>query len=245
MIASRKPLSHEARLLPRGRAFLSSRNPRPSTFKVAEWHNVVSGTQLDDNERYAQLAMAKCPRHIRFRRSCCSLLWKTGSYHPTFLKTTRPMLPLSNESTIERCLGFPPVCRLLAALLICVLFCAVPRLASAQQAAGQRWAVLIAVDDYAYANDLKFCGADQRALAERLTAAGFREDHVFLLHNEAKQTQYLPLKRNIEKQLSLVLGLVQEDDLLLLAFSGHGVHFGGTSYLCPADAMRNWKTRTR
>ncbi len=100
----------------------------------------------------------------------------------------------------------------------------------------QRWAILIGVDDYAQAQDLQYCGADQRAFRERLIKSGFDEDNVFLLHDDAKEKKYLPFKANIEKQLDLVLGLLEKDDIIVLAFSGHGLHFGGKSYICPTDA---------
>ena len=105
-----------------------------------------------------------------------------------------------------------------------------------KKAAHQRWAILIGVDDYAQAQDLQYCGADQRAFRERLIKSGFDEDNVFLLHDEAKEKKYLPFKANIEKQLDLLLGLLEKDDIVVLAFSGHGLHFGGKSYICPTDA---------
>ncbi len=98
------------------------------------------------------------------------------------------------------------------------------------------WAILIGVDDYFQAQDLKYCGADQNALAVRLKQSGFPEKQVFLLHDKATDGRYRPTKRNIEKQLQLVLGLVERGDVVLLSFSGHGLHFGGKSYLCPNDA---------
>lgn len=101
---------------------------------------------------------------------------------------------------------------------------------------GQRWAVLIGVDDYQWARKLQCCGADVSALAEQLTAAGFAKDHVFLLHDKADATRYRPTKTNVDDNLKLVLGLVEKNDLLVVAFSGHGVHLDGKSYLCPQDA---------
>jgi hypothetical protein len=57
---------------------------------------------------------------------------------------------------------------------------------SADEEAADRWAILIGVDDYVQAQDLQFAGADQRALRERLVAAGFPERHAYLLHNKAE-----------------------------------------------------------
>jgi formylglycine-generating enzyme required for sulfatase activity len=102
--------------------------------------------------------------------------------------------------------------------------------------AANPWALLIGVDDYIQAQDLKYCGKDQLAMAEQLVASGFPEDQVFVLHDNATDRKYLPFKRNIEKQLELVLGLIERGDVLILSFSGHGVHFEEESYLCPMDA---------
>lgn len=101
---------------------------------------------------------------------------------------------------------------------------------------GDRWALLIGVDDYANAQPLRFCGADQTALQEHLIACGFEQDHVFLLHDQAEENRYRPSKGNIEKQLGVILNLAAEDDLIVVAFSGHGVSLDGKSYLCPNDA---------
>ena len=48
---------------------------------------------------------------------------------------------------------------------------------------------------------------------------------------------FSPSKFNIERQLELVLGLAEENNLVLVSFSGQGVHFDGTSYRCPVDAQ--------
>jgi len=49
----------------------------------------------------------------------------------------------------------------------------------------------------------------------------------------------LPFKANIEGHLKLVLGLVEKNDVLLLAFSGHGVQLGQKAFLCPTEADLN------
>src|SRR5262249_33294443 len=46
-----------------------------------------------------------------------------------------------------------------------------------------------------------------------------------------------PTKANIERQLGLVLSLAAENDLVVVAFAGHGVHLDGASYLCPVDGQ--------
>lgn len=99
-----------------------------------------------------------------------------------------------------------------------------------------RWAVLIGINDYAHARDLRYCLADQMALKEELIRAGFDDRQVTLLHDDAKDKPLLPFKSNIEKQIELVCKLADKGDLVLLSFSGHGIHIGKTSYLCPTDA---------
>ena len=101
----------------------------------------------------------------------------------------------------------------------------------------QRWALLVGVDDYATADDLSFCGNDQRELRAKLLGCGFEDDHVFLLHDKAEDNKYRPSQRNIERELGVVLNLAEENDLVIVGFSGHGVAFDGKSYLCPSDAQ--------
>lgn len=100
----------------------------------------------------------------------------------------------------------------------------------------RRWAVLVGVDQYASAQRLNYCGADMLALRQRLLSAGFAPGRLFLLHNGATEPKYLPSKTNIELTLDLVLRAADPNDVVLLAFSGHGVHLDGTSYLCPFDS---------
>lgn len=102
----------------------------------------------------------------------------------------------------------------------------------------QQWAVLIGVDDYAEISDLQYCSSDVRGLRDRLIAAGFAADNVFLMNDGAAEQKYLPSKANIERQLEVVLKLADEEDLLLVAFCGHAIEADGKSYLCSMEARR-------
>ncbi len=99
----------------------------------------------------------------------------------------------------------------------------------------QKWAVLVGVDDYANAGKLRYCGADQRALRDRLLAAGFPGDQVVLLEDGAKESRYRPSRLNIKRQIEQVLGFAEENDVVVLGFSGHGTQIGRQSYLVPND----------
>lgn len=104
---------------------------------------------------------------------------------------------------------------------------------------GDRYALLVGIDDFANINKLQFCGNDQVALRDELIRSGFPAENVYLLHDKAEENRYRPSKGNIEHQLDVVLKLAEPNDVLVLAFSGHGVQLGKQSYLCPFDAFPN------
>ena len=104
--------------------------------------------------------------------------------------------------------------------------------------------MLIGVDDYDELGKLRYAGADQRALAEQLIAAGFPQDQVFVLNDKAAENKYRPSREHIEKQLGLVLGIVRPGDLVIVGFSGHGLQVEDKSYLCPSDTRLDKLTGT-
>jgi hypothetical protein len=99
----------------------------------------------------------------------------------------------------------------------------------------QRWALLIGINEYANVQSLRYCVADQEALAKQLIATGFPKDQVYLMADRAEKQSLRPSKLNVEKQLELVLGMPSEGDTIVLGFSGHGVQIQEKSYICPAD----------
>jgi formylglycine-generating enzyme required for sulfatase activity len=75
------------------------------------------------------------------------------------------------------------------------------------------------------------------ALKDQLLSNGFDSDHVFLMNNNATDNRNTPFKSNVEKQLNVVLGQAERDDMIVVAFSGHGLYLGGNErYLCPVEA---------
>lgn len=111
--------------------------------------------------------------------------------------------------------------------------------ASAADDIGQRWAVLIGVNDYAELQDLQFCKNDVTALATALTKSGFAQSNVFVLNDGAADVKDLPTKGNIEARIKNVLSVASEGDLVLIAFNGHGMSLSGRTYLCPMEAREN------
>jgi formylglycine-generating enzyme required for sulfatase activity len=100
----------------------------------------------------------------------------------------------------------------------------------------KKWALLIGVNDYVHGGDLKYAVDDQVIFSRRLVEIGFSEQHIYSLLSGATNAKDQPFKSNIEIRLQTIMGLADEGDLVLVAFSGHGVHLDDETYICPADA---------
>ena len=106
---------------------------------------------------------------------------------------------------------------------------------------GNKWAILIGINEYRFLNDLNYCGADVEALGKRLKTAGYSADRVIAMHDNAERA-LLPQKENIEEAISNTIRKVRKGDLVIMAFSGHGVRVDRKSYLCPYRAKFDGKT---
>ncbi len=109
-------------------------------------------------------------------------------------------------------------------------------LCTAAQAEPQKWAVLIGVNDYVHLGKLEFCGKDVEALRGALHGGGIPADHTFAISDGAAGSGGGPTKKGIETGLRMALQLVKRGDLLVVAFSGHGVRIDEVDYLCPVGA---------
>jgi hypothetical protein len=105
----------------------------------------------------------------------------------------------------------------------------------------KRWALIIGIDQYD--NDVNssmtLSGAvkDARSLQEALIKyAGFPAEQIVLLTSDQKGTLQ-PTRSNILAQLARLEDVVQPDDLLLFAFSGHGISSEGQAFLLPSNAQ--------
>lgn len=116
--------------------------------------------------------------------------------------------------------------------------------------AAKAWALLIGVNRYQVASDLNFPDRDMDALSTCLRDAGFDPEHIVLMTDQAPEATHKPASQAIRRSLDDFLGpydanakqprapgRVGPDDLLVVAFSGHGVHLDGVSYFCPSDAQ--------
>jgi len=104
------------------------------------------------------------------------------------------------------------------------------------------YAFLVGVKEYdkTQLTSLSYTEADVTALAAALKTAGYDEANIVLMTQTlgASSVRQLPTSERIRKELDLLLGELDSDDTLLLAFSGHGVQFKDEAsvYFCPMDA---------
>lgn len=106
-------------------------------------------------------------------------------------------------------------------------------------------AVLIGVDQYDHIEPLKWAENDIDKLDEVLTAQHCR---VVKLTTRQKDAKLRPTRVNIRERLAEVAHGCGKNDLLLVAFAGHGWQFGADNrqcYLVPADARKSIQSRER
>ncbi len=114
--------------------------------------------------------------------------------------------------------------------------------------AGENYAFLVAAGNYdkKELNPLKYSCADVIAFRDSLLQAGFKREHIVLMHDGEPRLEprYLPEAKKINEEFGLLLGQVEEDDSIIVALAGHGVQFEGekTNYFCPTDAKLGDRT---
>lgn len=109
----------------------------------------------------------------------------------------------------------------------------------------KRYALVIGIDKYtsdANITTLKGAANDARSIAEALVKyADFDRDNVFLLTSDETDTTKQPTKTVIMRALKNLKGYIEQDGMLVVAFSGHGVERQSDHkvFLLPADASSN------
>ncbi len=88
---------------------------------------------------------------------------------------------------------------------------------------GDRWALLIGIDRYDHAQDLRFCAKDMESLADVLVRQGGYDQQRVRLLTTSKNSPVRPTRTNILIELDLVLKQAGPNDLVLVAFAGHGL----------------------
>jgi hypothetical protein len=106
---------------------------------------------------------------------------------------------------------------------------------------GRRSALVIGVEKYSGSSalpDLSYAENDAEELGKVLTRAGY-EVVVMTGTRGASNSSLLPTAKNIRVELNRLLAPRTRDDLVLVAFAGHGVQPGDTFYFCPVGAKVN------
>ena len=102
--------------------------------------------------------------------------------------------------------------------------------------AGNRYALLIGVNEYSKPiKSLQFCVSDMELLAQCFERNGVPKDNIILVTDNSP-SEFRPTGANIRRQIENITQLMQSNDQLIVAFSGHGAMVDGASYLCPCDA---------
>jgi len=126
--------------------------------------------------------------------------------------------------------------RLSRFLLLPLCIFALGAAARAASKPGERYALVIGIDDYEALGKLKTCRADAKALAKVLVEnCAFPRENVVLLTDDQEERKDVPtwgMMRVAAKQMAT---LPERDDTVLIFFSGHGVTVDGEGYLVPLD----------
>jgi hypothetical protein len=114
----------------------------------------------------------------------------------------------------------------------------------AESASGRHLALLISVQDY-YQNNgltpLKYCDRDMEKFEDNLHKFGFAEEDVVRMFDTAKEKTLHVTLTNVKKRLEELIQKSQgEHDILVIAYSGHGIQEKKQRYLCPPDTPGNY-----
>ena len=108
-------------------------------------------------------------------------------------------------------------------------------------APGKHTALLISVNEY-YQIDglptLRYCDNDMDGLTIELEKFDYE---IVRMSSQATDPSLQVSRTNVKERLKRILdGLTSENDVLLIAYSGHGVQEGKSRYLCPPHTPKNY-----
>ena len=97
-------------------------------------------------------------------------------------------------------------------------------------------AFLVGVTEYADAPVSKYSDDDVNAVRDKLLQYGVPEDNIVAL-TSGSPFKRMPIKTNIDREFKKFLKTVEEDDFVVVYFSGHGFHSTseGDLYFAAAD----------
>ncbi len=120
-----------------------------------------------------------------------------------------------------------------------------PLAAVAQEKKGTQYAFLVGCSGYSETQlkPLPYTVNDIDQFRQALLETGFEADHIKMLHDK-QGIRFLPEKKKILKEFATLLNGLKPEDTMIVALSGHGVHFKDdpTGFFCPLDADLKDKT---
>ena len=113
-----------------------------------------------------------------------------------------------------------------------------------QSCQAEQYAFLVGVRDYSLENELsslKYAEDDVHRIATTLFNSGVPKENITLMTQRwaTKQSaRFAPRAEQIRTEFNLLLGELTAEDVIIVAFSGHGLQFKGdpVNYFCPLDA---------
>lgn len=105
---------------------------------------------------------------------------------------------------------------------------------------GQRWALVVGINDYSSVPGLRFARQDAQAMARALVEhCGFPKDNVVLMTDDravrVDAPHLYPTRSNLRNRINRIAEIAGKDDVLLIFYSGHGVNLLGEAHLVPVD----------
>ena len=112
--------------------------------------------------------------------------------------------------------------------------------------ANKKYAVLVGVDDYEDTNlgKLQYTVPDIEIIYEQLLSIGFERENIFMLKSRSAAASK-PTRKLINDKIDRVFDLAGPDDIVFLAFSGHGTQIDETIYFCAEDTYITDKETTQ
>jgi len=112
--------------------------------------------------------------------------------------------------------------------------------ASEPKPEGERWALLVGINEYQAAGRLQFCREDAEALGKVLVErGGFNPDRVVVLADGEVKPEDWPTRGNIRRRIEQFSRLTEPGDTVVVFFSGHGMMADGKGYLMAVDSDRD------
>lgn len=122
-------------------------------------------------------------------------------------------------------------------MLVCSLFS--PGAADSSWTTGERYALIVGIDDYRNEQvvDLQYAVADAELFRQALLQTGsFEEENIFFLSSANPEESQRPSLTNIVFRLEWFRDIVKPGDTVLFYFAGHGVSLDEETFLLTEEA---------